>query len=138
MTLNFSKIYKCKMTWIICKVNHLFNWSMTSFLLFNPTKSCHLSFNQKFQTSYTINGSTIISLPMHKDLGYLVSANLEWGLHQDTILSKAYKMLGLICRTFSQSISSSVKSKLYITLGRSQIMYCSPVCMVPSINEGHN
>ena len=43
------------------------------------------------------------------------------------LLAKAYKALGLICRTFSQSVSPSVKVKLYIALVRSQIMYSSPI-----------
>ena len=108
-------------------VNYLSNWSLTSHLSFHPSKSCHLSFNQKFLTSYTINGSTIPSLPEHKDLGVLISNNLEWGPHLDYILTKAYKTLGLIRRTFSQSVSSSVKVKLYIALVRSQLLYCSPI-----------
>ena len=108
-------------------INCLFNWSSTTHLSFHPSKSCHLSFNQKFPTSYTINGTTINSLPVHKDLGVLISNNLEWSPHQDFVLTKAYKTLSLIRRTFSQSVSSSVKVKLYISLVRSQIMYCSPV-----------
>jgi len=104
-------------------VNYLSNWSLTSHLSFHPSKSCHLSFNQKLQTSYTSNGSTIPSLPEHKDLGVLISNNLA---HLDYILTKAYKTLGQISRTFSQSVSPSVKVKLYIALVRSQLMYCSP------------
>jgi len=108
-------------------VNYLSNWSLTSHLSFHPSKSYHLYFNQKFQTSYTINGSTIPSLYEHKDLGVLICSNLEWGPHLDCILAKAYKTLGLIRRTFSQSVSPSVKVKLYIALVRSQIMYSSPI-----------
>ena len=91
-------------------INCLFNWSSTTHLSFHPSKSCYLSFNQKFPTSYTINGTTINSLPTYKDFGVLISNNLE-----------------LRFCPFSQSISSSVKVKLYISLVRSQIMYCSPV-----------
>jgi len=40
---------------------------------------------------------------------------------------QAYKTLDLIRRTFSNSVSSSVKNKLYISLIRSQLMYYSPV-----------
>jgi len=104
-------------------VNCLSNWSLTSHLSFHPSKSCHLSFNQKFSTSYTTNGTTINSLAAHKDLGVLICNNLEWSPHQDYVLTKAC----LIHRTFSKSISSSIKSKLYISLVRSQFMYCSPV-----------
>jgi len=104
-------------------VNYLSNWSLTTHLSFHPSKSCHLSFNQKFLTSYAINGSTIPSLPKHKDLGVLICNNLDWGPHLDHILTKAYKTLGLIHRTFSQSVSPSVKVKLYIALVRSQTIY---------------
>ena len=107
--------------------NCLSNWSMTSHLSFHPSKSCHLSFNQKSPTSYMIDGTTINSLPTHKDLGVLISSNLEWSPHLNNVLTKAYKTLGLIRRTFSQSMSPLVKVKLYISLVRSQIMCCSPV-----------
>lgn len=42
------------------------------------------------------------------------------------ILSKAYKTLNLIRRTFKSSYSLSIKTKLYMTLVRS-LTYCSPV-----------
>ena len=74
-------------------INCLFNWSLTTHLSFHPSKSCHLSFNQKLPTSYTINGITINSLPTHKDLGVLISNNLEWSPHQDFVFTKTYKTL---------------------------------------------
>ena len=53
--------------------------------------------------------------------------NLEWTAHHYIILSKAYKMLGLIRRTFSPLIQSKTKTKLYVSLVRSQFSYCSPI-----------
>ena len=108
-------------------LNNLFSWSSLSNLFFNSSKSCHLSFNQNFITSYTINNSTVISKQHHKDLGVTLSTNLEWSTHHDIILSKAYKTLGLIRRTFSPSTLPSTKAKLYISLVRSQLTYCSPI-----------
>ena len=43
------------------------------------------------------------------------------------ILSKAYKTLNLIRRTFKSSHSPSIKTKLYMTLVCSTLSYCSPV-----------
>ena len=40
------------------------------------------------------------------------------------IVTKAYKILGLIRRTFHASCTTT-KSKLYLSLVRSQLMYCS-------------
>ena len=106
-------------------LSNLSSWSSTSNLLFNSSKSCHLSFNQKFVTSYTINNDSVISKQCHKDLGVTLSVNLGWTAHHDIILNKAYKTLGLIRRTFSPSIQPLVKAKLYVSLVRSQLTYCS-------------
>ena len=60
-------------------------------------------------------------------IGVTLSDNLEWKTHHDIILSKAYKTLGLVRRTFSSSIPPLTKVKLYVSLIRSQLMYCSPI-----------
>ena len=70
------------------------------------------------------------SLPITKvdnycDLGIILSSNLYWKPHLQHILSKAYKMLGLLRRTFSTTIPVNSKKQLYISLIRSQFMYCS-------------
>ena len=57
----------------------------------------------------------------------IVCLDLEWKTHHDIILSKAYKTLGLVRRTFSSSIPPLAKVKLYVSLIRSQLMYCSPI-----------
>ena len=49
------------------------------------------------------------------------------GIYIKTTSLLKYKTLSLFRRTFSNSISSSVKNKLYIYLIRSQLMYCSPI-----------
>lgn len=108
-------------------LDNLLSWSTSSNLHFNSSKSCHLSFNHKISTSYSISGDTIVTKQSHKDLGVTLSSNLEWKPHHDIILSKAYKTLGLVRRTFSPSISPLTKVKLYVSLIRSQLMYCSPI-----------
>ena len=50
------------------------------------------------------------SFPTHKDLGVIISNNLEWSPHLDSILTKSYKTLGLIQRTFCQSMITTSKS----------------------------
>jgi len=105
----------------------LTSWSTTSLLSFHPSKNIHLSFKSKYTTSYYINGNTINSSHSHKDLGVWISDNLTWDIHHDYILKKAYKTLGLVRRTFSYTINPSVTVKLYISLIRSQLMYCAPV-----------
>ncbi|MCY3929513.1 MAG: reverse transcriptase family protein [Acidobacteria bacterium] len=108
-------------------LHNLATWSTTSHLSFNPSKSSHLSFNHRILTSYNIRGNSINTTHNHKDLGVIISDNLNWNIHHDAILGKAYRTLGLIRRTFSRTISTPAKVKLYTSLIRSQVLYCSPV-----------
>ena len=108
-------------------LNNLSSWSATSCLSFNSSKSTHISLNCKSLTSYNIRGMPINTTHNHKDLGIIINDNLNWNTHHDAILSRAYRTLGLIRRTFSKTISTLAKAKLYISLIRSQVLYCSPV-----------
>ena len=96
-------------------INSLNHWSEQWSLLFNPTKIVQISFKPNLQTSYTIGTSLITS---HKDLGIIVSSNLTWKAYYNQIIAKAYSILGLLNHTRS-------KKQLYISLVRSQLLYCS-------------
>jgi len=50
---------------------------------------------------YTINGTPITRCEQHKDLGVVMTSNLQWDSHIALISTKAYKKLGLLCRSFS-------------------------------------
>ena len=110
-------------------LNLLSNWSVVSHLSFNLSKSVHISFNSKLFTSYTyeLNNCLVNSQSSHKDLGVIISTDLQWHHHHDNILSKAYKIFGIIRRTFSQSNSVTTTIKLYTSLVRSQLTYCSVI-----------
>ena len=75
-------------------------------------------------TTYSVNGKPIKQFLQHKDLGIIFSSNLNWTNHYQSITAKAYKILGLIRRTFKINCIEA-KKQLYISLIRSQIMYCS-------------
>ena len=60
----------------------------------------------------------------HKDLGVTFSTDLHWTEHYKIIIAKAYQTLGLLCRTFNIN-SITAKKQLYISLVRSQLLYCS-------------
>ena len=62
-----------------------------------------------------------------RDLGLFVSDNLQWRPHYQQITSKAYKMLSLLHRVFSNSMSAAAKCHLYTSLVRSQLLYCSVI-----------
>ena len=106
-------------------LNSLSNWSTKSNLSFKPSKTVHVSYNSKISTSYSINDSMINLKSHHKDLGIVVSDDLQWHLHHNHILDKSYKILGMIRRAFGKSNSVITKAKLYTSLIRSQLAYCS-------------
>ena len=81
----------------------------------------------KFLHPYSINGSAITNRNNYKHEGVLISSDLIWGDHHDLVIPRAYKSLGILCRTY-QNVSSIARKKiLYLSLVRSQLMYCSPI-----------
>ena len=63
-------------------------------------------------------------MSQHKDLGVTFSTDLHWTEHYNIIIAKAYQTLGLLRRTFNVG-STAAKKQLYISLVRSQLLYCS-------------
>ena len=90
-------------------------------------KFIHLSFKRKLDTSYSMSNSIIPHVNSHKDLGLTLSEDLSWDKHYKDITARAYKMLGLIRRTFSPTHSPSTLVRLYVLLVRSQLLYCTQV-----------
>ena len=63
----------------------------------------------------------ISRIDTHRDLGIMISSDLSWEAHYNNINSKAYKMLGLLRRSFTSNIHVS----LYISMVHSQLLFCS-------------
>ena len=112
----------------------LSKWSTEWKLMFNETKCSLLSITSCGPTrqsyhQYLINRLPIAPSNQQKDLGILVSSDLDLSRshHIAKITSKAYKMLGLLCRTFSSSCDITTKKRLYISLVRSQLLYGSQI-----------
>ena len=116
-------------------VSDLVSWSITSYLSFNPSKSIHVLFNQTISTSYNISSSPISSTHSHKDLELTISDNLNWNIHHNAILSKAYRTLGLVRRAFSSTIPISAKVILYSSVHHSlNLKYYTVPCMEALLN----
>ena len=111
-------------------LTRLVEWSTTWNLLLNEDKCsvCHLTASQFPLThNYSIRGRLLPSKSTQRDLGVIISADYQWSSHYKMIVSKAYKMLGMLCRLFSGYIAVSAKRSLYLSLVRSQLQYCSPL-----------
>ena len=69
----------------------------------------------------------------HRDLGVIISNNLNWNIHHDAILGKAYRTLSLVRRTFPVPSQNWLKSNyIHHSLAKSQLLLLS--CMVTSLN----
>ena len=100
-------------------INHAEQWSSLCDLAFNTSKFIHMSYgNNSFNSSYFINHQRIISANQCKDLGIIFTPSLSWSPHIDMIIIRAYKILGLIRRTFHTNCTN-IKKKLYLSLVRS-------------------
>ena len=113
-------------------LNNAFHWSINNDLSFNFAKFVHIQFWSRTtldtsNTTFTMDSKPITTAEYVKDLGVLVAQDLSWDSHYKLISGKAYKMLGLIRRSFSVSCPISARRKLYISLVRSQLLYCSQI-----------
>ena len=108
-------------------ITAVFTWSQDFNMDFNVKKFIHLSFKSKLNTIYTISDTCIPRSDSHKNLGITLSVDLSWNKHYKTITARAYKVLGLICRTFSSCHSTTTMTRLYVSLVRSQLFYCTQI-----------
>ena len=93
-------------------LNSLFNWSVNNLLSFNLAKFVFMSFHCKFNSTYNVNGHTIIESSSCKDLGIVFTNSLTWQDHYEMISSKAYKSLGLLRRVFKESECAQARTLL--------------------------
>ena len=63
----------------------------------------------------------------HKNLGLILSEDLSWDKHYKDITACTYKTLRLVRRTFVPTHSPSTLVRLYVSLVRSQLLYCTQV-----------
>lgn len=75
--------------------------------------------------SYQIGNLEICSTTSHRDLGIHVTNSLSWSEHCGKICQKAYRSLNLLRRTISSTHIPSTKRRLYVSLVRSNLTYCS-------------
>ena len=109
-------------------LDSLYQWSISNHMSFHQSKSTVLRIpSNGLSPIYHLNGNAIPTTNLFKDLGVLVSSDLSWSAHIHMIVSRAYKMLGLIRRSFSHTVPVPIKKLLYTSLVRSHLLYCSVI-----------
>ena len=109
-------------------LNKLAEWSLIWNLPFNEEKCTLLRFALKEAPvlyNYYVNNNPVLVKTAHRDLGIIMSNDLQWKQHYQLIISKSYTMLGLLRRTFFNTSCIRAKRILYLSLVRSKILYCS-------------
>lgn len=101
------------------KWNLHFNESKCILMQYHKPKGPTLSHD------YTMERNLISSHISHKDLGIVLQSDLSWSTQYDIMCSKAYKIIALLKRSFCMANSVSTKRKLYLSLVRSKLTYCS-------------
>ena len=122
-------------------INQLSSWCDKWNLHFNEDKCVvmHLTTSRHVPiiSDYHLNNTTLGTKVFHRDLGIIISEDLTWKEHHNHIIMKAYKILGLLRRTFCNVYCVQAKKLLYLSLVRSQFMYCSPVWRPHFIKDMH-
>ena len=121
-------------------LNNVSLWNLRWKLFFNENKFVHIRFCSTISnntTTYKINDMAVDCKLHHKDLGILYSHNLTWTEHYKHITEKAYNTLGLFRRTFKTN-NIQAKKHLYISLVRSQLLYCSQLWRPQLIRDIQN
>ncbi len=109
-------------------LDNLLKWCCDWKLTLNNSKCVNIHFGQNstnLTTNYHIGGFPLQRKTNHRDLGVTIQDSLSWSDHYREICGKAYKTLHLVRRTITPHHDICTKRKLYITIVRSNLTYCS-------------
>ena len=104
-------------------------WSANWQLNFNTEKCEVMRITKKTdhtRPSYTLTNKALNVVDETKDLGVNITSKLSWSLHVNQCVNKANRVLGFLKRTVGPK-NHQLFSKLYKTLVRPILEYCSPV-----------
>ena len=109
-------------------INIILDWSKQWLLSFNVSKYKVLHIGSiPYTANYKLEGIQLEILDNFCDLGIQIDSKLKFHIHTNTVVRKAYHVLGLICKSF-ECKDSDVMVKLYKTLVRPIIEYNNVLC----------
>ena len=107
-------------------LNSLSVWSEVWQLKFNEDKCVVLKIRNNVDYKYTINGVYLNDVDVQKDLGILISNNLQPRYHIIESVKRANQRIGMLRRCFTNLTAKKVKT-IYTTMIRPVIEYGAPV-----------
>ena len=109
-------------------LDNLSSWSAASGLAFNDKKCKLQTITRKrkpIYTSYEVNGSTIKSCEVERDLGVSLDCDLTWHAQVSHQAARANELLGFVRRNSRFIHSTSVRHTLYLGLVRAHLGYAT-------------
>ena len=120
-------------------INILDAWIEANYLQFNISKCKYMVVSRKragiSPASLTLQGNHLERVECFKYLGLLLTPDLSWSTHVDSICSKARKLLGLLYRKYYQYAEPQILLQLYVSLVRPHLEYASPVYGTPTCRK---
>ena len=113
-------------------IDKIVSWSAKNKLTFNESKTVWMLLTKKRLHHFTsvdlhLNGKKIVRVNEVRYLGVLITADLTWSAHIESVVQKAKRRLGYVYRTFYKNCSTEVLLNLYKSLIRPMLEYC---CLV--------
>lgn len=110
----------------------LANWCHANKLHLNVNKCAVISFTRRTDRTfqhfqYRINNSVLPRVKLMKDLGVLFDEKLSFENHVQSIISRASKLLGFICRSLKPFDNLQTHKMLYNTYVRNILEYGSAI-----------
>ena len=106
-------------------------WVDRNLLSLKPVKCKTMLLSRKQNLSqppqFLLNETTLEQVEAFKYLGVLISSDVSWSAHIDSICAKGKKLIGLLYRRFSSNIYSERLQEIYKSLVRPQLEYAVPV-----------
>ena len=121
-------------------IDKISSWVDSNHLSLNPAKCKTMLLSRKRNLSYPpqflLNKVPLEQVETFKYLGVLISSDLSWSKHVDSICAKGKKLIGLLYRRFSSNVCSERLLEMYKTLVRPHLEYAAPV-WDPHFFKGH-
>ena len=112
-------------------IDKVSEWVDRNHLTLNTAKCKSMLVTRKREPNqpppFQLCGIPLESVQTLKYLGVILSSDLSWSSHVDTICSKARKLTGLLYRRFSTNLDCERLLELYKMLVRPHLEYAAPV-----------
>ena len=125
-----------------CDINAISNWESLNFMSFNENKCKFMLISRKkYHTAspspLLLNGHSLERVASFKYLGVLLSFDLSWSQHIETICCKARKLLGLIYRRYFHHTDIPTFLRLYVSLVRPHLETAAPIWSPHHLQDIH-